>query len=615
MIQHLGRYQIISELGRGGMGVVYKALDPNLERHVAIKCLSEELSQNEIFVARFLREARNVAALNHPNCVRLYVADEHEGQPFFVMEFVDGDSLADHLAENGRCAPNMAKRIVMECAEALAAADEKNIVHRDVKPGNVMLDRNGRALLTDFGIACVQYGAATASSEVVGTPGYMAPELIEHGRSDRRSDIFALGAVWYEMLLGRKLIPNADLFASMEQFKADGFPDLNEIEEQFGTETAGTLAQMLARNPEDRFVSYNELLKALRQNTVAQTIRQQKAPAAGVISASSNAGAAQIATAAADDGQTTAVGARRGHASGETRGVPVAGARRYRGIAIAGGVIGGIAALSLAIAALNSGDLPDTSEPYGQTDEPSDPVASQDAALPNSKQISDPGIDDRRDDWRSGQRATRVESTEEAAPHFATRQENRTAPPEQPDLGHAVAIARPAPNRTIAEPDPVTPTSNSQQTPPPAAPAPRRVTVLGVGDPTITDPMRNEIEAHLRQRGQNVADPGFIRGLSQYVLNDGLDLAGLADAAGDAGIRYAVMVRARPLGTRELKFYGRYATSYSVQVDAVTYDLVAGSQVGSSNVEQIEYTSLNATQKARDLVRPWLAPIGNQFRR
>ena len=173
----------------------------------------------------------------------------------------------------------------------------------------------------------------------------------------------------------------------------------------------------------------------------------------------------------------------------------------------------------------------------------------------------------------------------------------------------------------MLSPKPATPSAEPVRTAPapaqrqPAAPTPRRVTVLGVGDPTITEPMRNEIEAHLRQRGRNVADPGFIPGLNQYLLNDGLDLAGLAEAAGDAGIRYAVLVRARPLGTRELQFYGRYDTAYSVQVDAVTYDLVAGRQLGSSSVEQIEYTSLNAAQKARDLVVPWLEPIGDQFQR
>ncbi len=626
MIQHLGRYQIIRELGRGGMGIVYKALDPNLERHVAIKCLNEELSQDELVVARFLREARNVAALNHPNCVRLYLADEHEGQPYFVMEYVDGESLAEYLAKNGRCVPEMASRIIRECAEALAAADEKNIVHHDVKPGNVMLDRNGRALLTDFGIACVQYGEASTSSTVMGTPGYMAPELIEHGRSDRRVDIFALGAVWYEMLLGERLLPEDDLSALMARYTTEGFPDLSAIEQQFGAETAAILGRMLARDPEARYSSYSQLLEALRPGHVAQTQRQQQTAPTIV---ASGAGGVRAATTALGD-RTTQSG-NPGIASPDpTRSVPVTGTRRYRLLAIAGGVLAGVGLIGFAIALTGGLGGDDDGMPANSTieapntvvqQEPVPPtVAPADGRVTGSTPGSSLGFSETSSADRSGSRgASATALLDQLRPSYADPPAtDRQAPNGSNDMPSHNVPAPPSEQLALVDtsmvaPRPVAePESAANRSPPPRS-APRGVTVLGVGDPRITEPMRNEIEAHLRQRGKNVTDPAFIRNVNNYVLDDGLELSGLTDAASDAGIRYAVLVRARPVGTRELQFYGRYDTAYSVQVEAMTYDLIAGNLVGSSSVEQLEYTSLNAAKKARELVIPWLTPIGDQF--
>jgi hypothetical protein len=148
-----------------------------------------------------------------------------------------------------------------------------------------------------------------------------------------------------------------------------------------------------------------------------------------------------------------------------------------------------------------------------------------------------------------------------------------------------------------------------------AAPAASKIAVVAVGDPAIAGPMAGEVEAALRRDGRPVADRRFIAGFDQYLYEDGLDLAGLADPATEAGVRYVVMVRAVPTGSRELAYYGRYDTAWGVQVDAVTYDLLRADQIGSSGVEQLEYTGLNAGQKARDAVAPWLEPISRQFGR
>jgi len=139
--------------------------------------------------------------------------------------------------------------------------------------------------------------------------------------------------------------------------------------------------------------------------------------------------------------------------------------------------------------------------------------------------------------------------------------------------------------------------------------------VVAVGDPAIAGPMASEVEAALRRDGRPVADRRFISGFDRYLYEDGLDLAGLAEPAGDAGVRYVVMVRAVATGSRELFYYGRYDTAWAVQVDAVTYDLLRADQIGSSAVESLEYTSLNAAQKARDAASAWLEPISRQFGR
>ncbi|GAB4178560.1 MAG: hypothetical protein Kow0020_14610 [Wenzhouxiangellaceae bacterium] len=351
MIRHLGRYQILGELGRGGMGVVYKALDPHLERLVAIKCLNEELARDELVVARFLREARNVAALSHPNCVRIYVVDEQDGMPYFVMEYVDGSSLADYLARHRRCAPDMARRITRECAEALAAADAKNIIHRDVKPGNVMLDSTGRALLADFGIACIQHGPATASSTIMGTPGYMAPELIEKGIADRRSDIFALGAVYYEMLTGKRLIPGDAIGEVRAVMQQPGFPDLSEIEQAFGAETAEVLGRMLAADPEQRFDDYGALLEPLDPAHAESTRRKaETAPTVQVTTMETDSGAEAVTPTAAATEQAADC------AVAETQVLTPPGLSRYRTAGLSLVAIAGLAAIIGLAIAFTGGD-------------------------------------------------------------------------------------------------------------------------------------------------------------------------------------------------------------------------------------------------------------------
>jgi serine/threonine-protein kinase len=202
-------YELDREIGRGGMGIVYKAKDRRLKRPVAVKLLPPELAFRGEIRSRFLKEAETAAQLSHPNIVPIYSVDERDGLVYFVMAFVDGENLAARLHQAGRLDAVEARRILKEVAEALAYAHERGVVHRDIKPDNILLcaDDDGRVMVTDFGIArAVSEGAdsrLTATGMAIGTPAYMSPEQSMGERDiDGRSDLYALGVVGYQMLAG-----------------------------------------------------------------------------------------------------------------------------------------------------------------------------------------------------------------------------------------------------------------------------------------------------------------------------------------------------------------------------------------------------------------------------
>src|SRR6185437_6093644 len=198
--------EILSFIGKGGMGAVYKARQPALDRIVALKIIPPQAASGPGFLERFNREARALAKLSHPNIVALYEFGQVNGQPFFIMEFVDGLNLRQ-LERAGKLSPREALQIVPQICEALQFAHDEGIVHRDIKPENILLDKKGRVKIADFGIAKILSGtpdvAITETGGAIGTPHYMAPEQMEKPTTvDHRADIFSLGVVFYEMLTG-----------------------------------------------------------------------------------------------------------------------------------------------------------------------------------------------------------------------------------------------------------------------------------------------------------------------------------------------------------------------------------------------------------------------------
>ena len=272
----LGPYEILAPLGAGGMGEVYRARDDRLEREVAIKVLPAELADDANRLARFEREAKAVASLSHPNILAIHDFGRDGTVTFAVTELVDGDTLEELIGVGGvpqRKAVDYCRQI----ANGLAAAHDKGVVHRDIKPANVIVSREGRVKILDFGLAkldlmtgdteaptmAVASGAGTAPGAVLGTVGYMAPEQVRGQEADHRADIFSLGAILYELLSGQRAFRAESAVETMSAILKEDPPDLSSTVEQLPSGLAAMVQHCLEKNPEERFQSARDLAFAL----------------------------------------------------------------------------------------------------------------------------------------------------------------------------------------------------------------------------------------------------------------------------------------------------------------------------------------------------------------
>jgi len=267
-------YELGQEIGRGGMGIVYLAKDARLKRNVAIKLLPPELSFRSEIRTRFLREAETAAQLSHPNIVPIYAVDEKQGLVYFVMAFIDGDNLAKRIHDKGPVEPTETRRIIREVADALSYAHERGVVHRDIKPDNILLDKeSGRPMVTDFGIArAVSDGAdarLTATGIAIGTPAFMSPEQSAGDRAlDGRSDLYALGVVAYQMLCGDLPFVANNTPALLVKHLSEAPVPIDRRSGNVPADLARAVMLCLEKNPDDRFANARELVKALDTGNV-----------------------------------------------------------------------------------------------------------------------------------------------------------------------------------------------------------------------------------------------------------------------------------------------------------------------------------------------------------
>ena len=273
--EKIGRYEIKSELGRGGMATVYRAYDPRFEREVAIKVLPREMMHDPNFRVRFEREAKTVASLEHPAIVPVYDVGEEDGQPYFVMRLMAGSSLADQI-EKGPVSLQEAARIMDRLGPALDEAHSKGVIHRDLKPGNILFDRVGEPYVSDFGIAKIAQGQSTTvtGGAIIGTPAYMSPEQAQGETVDGRSDIYALGVILYEMLAGSQPYQATTPMAVVVKHITDPIPHILDVNPRLPAGIEVIIEKAMAKNPSDRFSTAGELAAALDALAGGQSVEE-----------------------------------------------------------------------------------------------------------------------------------------------------------------------------------------------------------------------------------------------------------------------------------------------------------------------------------------------------
>jgi len=263
-LESVGKYRILSKIGQGAMGEVHRALDPVLKRQVAIKTLSSLHAIDDDLVHRFQREAQSAAGLNHPNIITVYDFGEERGVFYLVMELLDGSDLKDLLVRRAITELPAQLDIMEQVAEGLAFAHRHGVIHRDLKPANLRVLPSGRVKIMDFGLARMQTSEMTRTGTVLGTPNYMAPEQVRGERADTRSDVFSLGAVFYELVSGRKAFHAESLHGILFKVLEEQPIPVLQAAATLPSALAALIERSLQKNPEDRFQDAGEMRAAVR---------------------------------------------------------------------------------------------------------------------------------------------------------------------------------------------------------------------------------------------------------------------------------------------------------------------------------------------------------------
>jgi YVTN family beta-propeller protein len=351
----LGDFQIEESVGRGGMGLVYRAVQLSLSRPAAVKVIGEAFAQDPVFRERFVRESRIAASIDHPNVIPVYAAGEHDEVLYLAMRFVEGSSLRELLQQHGAYRPRRAASIVAQVASALDAAHERGLVHRDVKPGNILVTR-GRTehvYLSDFGLTkrSTSDSGLTVSGQWVGTLDYVAPEQLRGDQVDGRADIYALGCVLYETLTGQVPFPREDDVSKLWAHIADAPPSALRLAPSVPTPLAAVAERAMQKNPADRFSTAGDFRRAA------------------------------LAAVGADDdldddsvGATSPASTRAGGLTRPTAALPTAAPRKRRRWTSAAVAVAALAAIAVAAVVLLGGD---ESGPAGEKPRPSvEPVGT-----------------------------------------------------------------------------------------------------------------------------------------------------------------------------------------------------------------------------------------------
>src|ERR671914_540515 len=272
------RFRLEEKVGSGGMSSVYRAFDPTLERRVAIKLMHRDISHDPDQLERFRREARAVAQLNHPHVVTVIDAGEDDGAPYIVFEFVEGETLKDRIRRNGRLPVAEAVAYAIEIGRALESAHSHRLVHRDVKPQNVLIDPDGRAKVTDFGIArSLEAQGLTAPGRVLGTTDYVSPEQALGHEVTEQSDIYSLGIVLYEMLTGETPFKATTSRETAMKHVTEPLPDVQRRRPEISAALAAIVERATAKETRNRYATVDDMVHDLEEVLAIEAARTGQA--------------------------------------------------------------------------------------------------------------------------------------------------------------------------------------------------------------------------------------------------------------------------------------------------------------------------------------------------
>ncbi len=269
-MEKIGKYLILEKLGQGGMGVVYKALDPLIERVVAVKMIVSNLTDEPELRARFFREGRSAGQLSHKNIVTIFDLGEERGTAYLAMEYLEGEDLRS-LMRTGSITLEEKLRIVREICEGLSHAHENKVIHRDIKPANIFLTKSGQVKILDFGLARTMQSDLTNTGQALGSPNYMSPEQVRGEDLDHRTDIFSVGVLFYELLTLRKAFQGDSFTSTIFKILQNDPEPIENFNSEIPPEICAIVFRALAKKPEDRYSTLDEMRRDLDRVTGLST--------------------------------------------------------------------------------------------------------------------------------------------------------------------------------------------------------------------------------------------------------------------------------------------------------------------------------------------------------
>jgi len=619
MVDRIGHYRIVAELGRGGMGIVYKAHEESLNRFVAIKVLGEHLTEDPGHVERFLREARSAASLNHPNIVQIYAVSEEDGRHFFAMEYVSGRSLQQILRSSGPLEPIQVAKIALQTASGLRAAHEQGIIHRDIKPANLLIDDRGLVKIADFGLALVTGGVSrlTATGMFMGTPGYLSPEQCLDQDPDHRTDIYSLGVTLYEALSGKVPFTADSPLALLRQIVEVEPPNLGDLKPDVDPALRTIVARMMAKDRDLRVSSCAELIGGLEKFLEAKGASGNLVER---VAASAGSPPPPPAAAAELDSQPTrqvssdaiAAGATAVTAPAAQTEVPIvetspleeppsgSGSGRRLALVAAVVVLFGLAAVVAAgIFAWKSGLFKSA---MGGREKTTITESETPPADLNTSPESTPETQSEVEELTAAAGAATSSTTVDQVPEPTALPQSVDSGRAEPgatdqNLGRRQAAASSGP-QTEPRQEPASP-------PPPIRPPPEGTVVIAVGETVLAGEAETVVENTLAQAGVTLVDENGIPGIAAFLGTDLAPEPGEIHRLLRPYAEYLVLVRVEYLGERPLVYMGQQDVAFQARVIMVPIDLQAGNALAQPVRLRTEYTHLNAQRVAeKELRRP-----------